>query len=350
VIAHGFNEGYTGVPDAGATATVTGAGGIRITDGAVTFKYYLASDTKLANQLNGPPTNAGSYLVVASFSGDAKYTSAQSAAAPFTIGKATPKVVAIAPSSPGTGATAMVTGIGGAKITDGTVTFKYYLATDIKCAKPLSGPPTSPGSYLVIAYFSGDANYTSAQSTPAAFTIGKGTPTVIAHGCNESYIATPDTGATATVTGTGGAKITDGAVTYKYYLATDTKCANSLSGPPTNAGSYLVVASFSGDASYGSAQSAPAPFTISKATPKVLAIAPSSSKAGATAAVTGIGGVKITDGTVTFKYYLASDTRWPRPLSGPPTTAGSYLVIAYFSGDANYLLSQSAPTPYTIGK
>ena len=66
--------------------------------------------------------------------------------------------------------------------------------------------------------------------------------------------------------------------------------------------------------------------------------------------VTGIAGAKIADGTVTFKYFLAGDTKLANPLSGPPTKAGSYLVVAYFAGDANYAVAQSSPTPFTIGK
>ena len=82
-------ETYNAQPYSLATATVTGLGGATITDGSVTFTYYVhGSSTPLASA----PTNAGTYDVQANFSGDAVYAAASSTAT-FTIGQATLTVV-----------------------------------------------------------------------------------------------------------------------------------------------------------------------------------------------------------------------------------------------------------------
>ena len=83
------SETYNAQPYSLATATVTGLGGATITDGSVTFTYYVhGSSTPLASA----PTNAGTYDVQANFSGDTEYAPASSTAT-FTIGQATLTVV-----------------------------------------------------------------------------------------------------------------------------------------------------------------------------------------------------------------------------------------------------------------
>ncbi len=52
-------------------------------------------------------------------------------------------------------------------------------------------------------------------------------------------------------------------------------------------------------------------------------------------------------GTPTFKYYVASDTGFTRPLSGAPVNAGSYVVVASYAGSANYT-SASATRSFSI--
>lgn len=76
------NASYTGSAYTDTSATVTGIGGVPITDFAPTFTYF--------NQ-NAPtvpisdPTNPGTYEVMATFPGDVNYSSAQSELATFTI-------------------------------------------------------------------------------------------------------------------------------------------------------------------------------------------------------------------------------------------------------------------------
>jgi hypothetical protein len=229
---------FTGNPFT-ATATVTGTGGVAINDGTVTFTYSQGGTT-----LGGAPTAPGTYSVVANFSGDTDYSGASSTnSATFTIGQATPIVTAIPPASgPFTGnpftATATVTGVGGATISDGTVTFTYKQG-----GTTLGSAPTAPGTYSVVANFSGDTDYLAASSTNSAtFTIGQATPIVTAIPPASGPFTGNPFNATATVTGVGGATISDGTVTFTYKQG-----GTTLGGPPTAPGTYSVVANFSGD-------------------------------------------------------------------------------------------------------
>ena len=171
------SETYNAKPYSLATATVTGLNGATITDGSVTFTYFVHGSL---TPLSSAPTNAGTYDVQASFSGDALYAPA-SRTATFTIGQAAPTVVATDAggtytSDPFTAA-ATVTGVGSdgilasSTIDSGTLTFSYYAGSSVS-GSPLSGAPINPGVYTVVAHYTSDnANYSNADSAPVTFTI-----------------------------------------------------------------------------------------------------------------------------------------------------------------------------------
>ena len=99
-----------------------------------------------------------------------------SASASWSI-LAAPKVTALAPDKPYTAlpyaaATATVTGVGGAAIRDGSLSFTYYAADDLNQALP--GTPTAAGGYDVVAVFSGDADYAAVTASRPPFTIARG--------------------------------------------------------------------------------------------------------------------------------------------------------------------------------
>jgi hypothetical protein len=78
---------YTGSGQGPATATVSGS------SGAVTYSYSgTGSTTYAASAL--PPTNAGSYQVIASVAADSHHGSATSAAYTFSINKASLTITA----------------------------------------------------------------------------------------------------------------------------------------------------------------------------------------------------------------------------------------------------------------
>ena len=104
----------------------------------------------------------------------------------FTIGQATPKVVASDPGGTYNGnpfpATATATGVGGATVS-GTFAFTYYVGTSAS-GTGTSTAPTNVGTYTVVAAFtSTNSNYVSGptDSTPVTFTISAAAgPTITA--------------------------------------------------------------------------------------------------------------------------------------------------------------------------
>jgi hypothetical protein len=104
-----------------------------------------------------------------------------------------------------------------------------------------------------------DSNSTNAQSKPLTFTINKARPTITKGG---NYNGKPYE-ATATAIGVDGGTVS-GSFTYTYYVGTSAT-GPGTSTPPTNEGTYTVVAYFiSTDPKYTDAESNPLTFTIKR--------------------------------------------------------------------------------------
>ncbi len=348
VVASDAGGTYDGNPFA-ATATATGVDGVTPVSGSFAFTYYVGS-TVSGNGSSTAPTNSGTYTVVAAFSSaDGNYTNSQSTPVTFTIGQATPTVVASDAGGTYNGnpfpASATATGVGGASVS-GSFTFTYYVGSTVN-GNGSSTAPTNAGTYTVVAAFSSaDANYFNSQSPPVTFTIGQATPSVVASDAGGTFNGNPFP-ASATATGVAGASVS-GSFTFTYYVGS-TVSGNGSSNAPTNAGTYTVVAAFaSSDSNYSNAQSAPVTFTIGQATPSVVASDAGGTYNGnpfpASATATGVGGASVS-GSFTFTYYVGSTVNG-NGSSTPPTNAGTYTVVAAFSSaDTNYFNSQSAPSP-----
>ncbi len=381
-------------------ATVTGVG----TDGTIaafgdpslSYTYYAGSYATVAaleaadpSALGSAPVAAGSYTVMATYAGNANYTSASSVA-DFTIGQATPTVSVTDASGtystsafPATDAT--VTGVG----TDGTIasfgdpslSYTYYAGSyatvaDLEAANPsaLGSAPVAAGSYTVLAAYAGNANYTPASGV-ADFTIGQATPTVSVSDAGGTYNTSTFPATSATVTGVG----TDGTIaafgnpslSYTYYAgsyatvaALEAASPSALGSAPVAAGSYTVMATYAGNTNYASA-SGVADFTIGQATPTVSVSDPggtynTSAFPATSATVTGVG----SDGTIaafgdpslSYTYYAGSyatlaafDAANPSALASAPLAAGSYAVLATYAGNANYAPA-SGLADFTIGQ
>lgn len=122
-----------------ATATIAGVvAGVDDTPGSslegvgLTFAYYVGP-AFTGTLLPGPPTNAGSYSVVASFPGSPDYRGIGEESG-FIIEAATPTVVVTDAGGNFTGnpypATATATGVGGATV-NGTFAFTYYVGNTV---------------------------------------------------------------------------------------------------------------------------------------------------------------------------------------------------------------------------
>src|SRR5207244_5262531 len=137
-------------------------------------------------------------------------------------------------------ASATATGVGGGAV-GGSFAFLYYVGSSAAGAGS-STPPTDAGTYTVVASFtSADGNYADAASDPVTFTIAPAAPTVTASADGGVYSGEPFA-ASATATGVSGSAV-DGALTFLYYVGSSATGAGT-STPPTDAGTYTVVASF----------------------------------------------------------------------------------------------------------
>ncbi len=90
-----------------------------------------------------------------------------SAALTFAVTRATPIVTVAIASGTAPAPKATVAGVGGAAVTDGTVTYAYFDAN----GNALAAAPSAAGSYSVSATFGGDANYLPATSGRVAYSI-----------------------------------------------------------------------------------------------------------------------------------------------------------------------------------
>jgi len=131
------------------------------------------------------PTAAGSYRYIATYSGDANYTSVSGAcndpneSAVMTAPAVATIVTTASSATIGSAITDTATVSGSGPVPTGTVTFNAFGPNDATCAGPSaftattplaggppptanSGPftPTIPGTYRWVAAYSGDANYT----------------------------------------------------------------------------------------------------------------------------------------------------------------------------------------------
>ena len=161
-----------------ASATAIGVDGAAVA-GNFAFTYYTGSSAS-GTGTSTAPTNAGTYTVLAAFtSTNGNYANAQILPATFTIGQATPTIVATDAGGTYNGspfpASATATGVGGVSI-GGRFAFTYYVGSSVS-GTGSSTAPSNGGTYTVIAAFgSTNSNYTNAQSAPVTFTITAAAP------------------------------------------------------------------------------------------------------------------------------------------------------------------------------
>jgi hypothetical protein len=341
------------------------------------------------------PTMTGTYYFNVTYSGDGNYTSANSSMTgePLTVSKATPTVTTTLSATTITlgGSvtdTANVTDLGGnfANAT-GTVTFgvEYPNGTwttyggtpsinssGIAISSTFT-PLLSTGTYYFNVTYSGDGNYTSANSsmTGEPLTVSKATPT-LATLVNQTGITTAKLGNVVndqvTVTGIGGVTPTGtvnfivtcpngSVITYDSGETLAGGTANSKYITLLSTGGYSFNVTYSGDSNYNaSTLSSLEPLSVTKATTPTLATLVN--QTGITTAklgnvvndqvtVTGIGGVTPT-GTVNFIVtcpngsvitYDSGETLAGGTANSKYITilsAGTYSFNVTYSGDSNY--------------
>jgi tellurite resistance-related uncharacterized protein len=420
------------------TANVTVAAGLPAPTGTVDFAVYAPGDatctgapvfTSTADALSGAgvatsgsftPTVIGTYRVIATYSGDANYNSIAGACNDpgenVVVSKATPAIAtavsnAIRTLGQSFTDTATVTSAAGAPVATGTVTFVVYGPGDTTCtgtpiltsaARPLTGAtattatatsatvtPAIPGTYRVIATYSGDANYNSiagsCNDANEQVVVARATPAIATQVSDATRTLGQSFTDTANVTVAAGLPVPTGTVNFAVYAPGDATCtgtpvftstnrplngsgaATSASFTPTAVGTYRVIATYSGDTNYtaiaGACNDAGEQVVVSKATPAIVtAVSDATRTIGQSftdaATVTFPAGAPTPTGDVTFRVYGPGDTTCTgtpaftsaaRPLAAgtattvtstsasfTPTAPGTYRVIATYNGDANY--------------
>ena len=367
----------------------------------------LDSSSQAVSDSYTPPMPA-TYYFKANYSGDSNNLPSQSGPTkePLTVQLATPTVTTNLPSTSITLGqpvhdTANVVGLGGGfPAPSGSVTFWVSSNggsswTQFGNSVPLvSGSATSAdytpltaGNYYFQARYSGDSNYDIGSSgvTDELLTVSKVTPSVTTLLDATSITLGQTIHDTANVIGLGGSfPIPTGTATF--YVSTDGGntftpfggSMNLVSGSaisddciPMVATTLYFQARYSGDNNYNAAISGATvePLTVGKAASTVTTqLFPLSITLGQsvsdTATVIGLGGsFPVSTGSVYFQVQFGSgswSTFSTKTLNSAgqatsdaytPSAAVSYLFRAIYSGDSNYLGSQSDDTaePLTVG-
>ncbi len=351
-----------------ATGTVAGVvPGVDTTPAATlegvapTLAYYVG-DSAAGPALPGAPSGAGTYTVVATFAGSADYAAA-SASLTFTVAAATPTVTVIDAGGTFNGqpfpATAAVAGVvpgvdttPAASLEGVSPTLSYYAGSS-DSGTELPGAPSASGTYTVVAVFPGSANYGAASASTTFVIASAGTkakPTVAVTDAGGTYTGQPFPAAAtvAGLDGQAGPSLEGVGLTLTYYAGGRAR-GTPLAAVPVAAGKYTVLAAFAGSADYNAA-SASTTFTIAKAPPTVAVTAAGGTYTGqpfpAAATVAGIDhtpGPSLEGVTPILTYYAVTGGT-TKKLSGAPTAAGSYQVVAWFAGSTDYAAAADTAT------
>jgi hypothetical protein len=322
----------------------------------------------------------GQHSIVADYSGDSGHFSSMStdngvAALIQTVLEATKTLLtsSVNPSTVGQNvtftATVSVTG-GGTVTPDGTVTFMDG-ATTLATVPLTAGVATyatatlTIGVHPITAVYSGDTTNQIVGSTSAILKQDVQSTTAVTltpslnpstFGTSVTFTATITSGATTAATGTvtfldGTTKIGTGTLGGTPDVATFTTTTLSV-------GTHPITVTYAGDANNGAAASAPPLSQVVTLTPTTTTevAKPNPGVAGEAVAITAT--IKVSSGTTaptgTVTFTSGTTTLGTATVSGgaaiinPVLAAGTYQVIATYSGDTNYNGSASAATTLTV--
>ncbi|MGA7497961.1 MAG: MBG domain-containing protein, partial [Isosphaeraceae bacterium] len=172
---------------------------------------------------------AAGHTITALYSGDPTYAQG-SQTLTQTVNPATPTVNVSAPNvtydaAPYHALSSSVTGVNNANL-GAASSFTYYAGMGIGGTDLGSTAPTAAGTYTVVAYYAGSADYAAADSVPTSFTIAPQAITVTANPETKVY-GTADPALTY--------QITSGSL-----AGTDTLTGSLTRAPGENVGSYAI--------------------------------------------------------------------------------------------------------------
>ena len=209
------------------------------------------------------------------------------------------------------------TGPAGSTLEGVGLTLQYYAGSSAT-GTPMADAPVNVGTYTVVASFAGSTDYINASKS-ATFTISRALPEVKVSASGGTFTGKPFS-ATATVAGVNGqyrASLEGVTPTLTYY-AGSSPSGTALPGPPVNAGTYFVVASFAGSKDYTRAGSS-ATFTIIKVRPMVIIKDFDKTFTVYVVGVSGQYGLSLEGVRPTVTYYAGTAANG-KPLPGAPST------------------------------
>ena len=360
---------YNGATFPATVAGISGVAGPTLEGVGLACTYYVGTGTSGTNLGNTAPTHAGTYTVVASFPGSTDYASA-SQEMTFTINQAAATLNLTDAGGTYNGspfpASALISGVVSGVDTNPahslegvSPTITYYVGSTAS-GTGSTAPPTSAGTYTVVASFPGSADYAAAQSSPVTFTINQAMPTLTLSDAGGTFNGLAFAGASL-VSGINAvaASMLEGVNPTLTYYAGSSASGTGSATAPTSAGTFTVVASFPGSADYTAAQSSPLTFTINKATPTLTlsdaggifngsAFAAASLVSGVVSGVDPTPAGSLEGVSPSFTYYAGSTVSGTGSATAP-TSAGTYTVMAVFPGSTDYTAS-SQLTSFSVNR
>jgi hypothetical protein len=338
----------SGLP-AGATGNIT------FTSGSTTLCTVTLPATSCSTSATLFP---GAYQVTATYSGDADYAGVTATGAHFTISTVTTSMSEFASPSTivfGSQDTLSVTGLPGGAT--GTVTFSAGGAVLCAATLPATSCQTSAalatGVYAVTATYSGDVNYDGSTVTGAGFTITQASssmtesasPPTIAYGSEDTLSVSGLSG-----TATGTVTFTSGGATLCTAILPAESCATSATLVP---GTYVVIATYSGDPNNAGAVATGASFVVTPAPTVFTESAAPASVAYGTAVTLSVSGLPgDATGTITFRSGSTTLCTAILPATSCTTSGtlfpGTFPVTAAYSGDGNHSAGSATGASFSI--
>ncbi len=221
---------------------------------------YSGTDTTIYGPLETPPTNPGTYQVIASVAADAIYKTANSSPFHFVINNSNVSKLTVIGLSAYT-YNGNPQGPISCVVNGSTASPTYsYSGVSPTIYGPSNIAPTEIGSYQVIASVMADANFNQGSSDPFTFIINNllSSTITVTGGIKNIYDGKPFGPNTSEISGSTATP------TYSYSGVSPT-IYGPITNAPINPGNYIVIASLTADDNYNGAISDPFNFTIYKA-------------------------------------------------------------------------------------
>jgi len=413
LVLSGVGDGIRG-GTAVFTLSLTSPAGVKAPTGAISWAVSgTGGATSCASQSTGAPsgvlytyvcnvteTNDGTFVVAATYPGDANYVSVVSNTFTLSVRSLIPRVTVHVQNSPApvlgasTQLTVLIEGPLGSPVPTGIVTWtiKNAQGNSVICnsVPPVAATYTLPtaayscllplqtaGTYTAVANFGGDLNYDSVASLPLPITVAQVQPTLTLTGATSSNSFGAPITFTATIVGVANSLPPTGSIVWSRSGLTPGCSANT--GPAyvgvtaiytcvvivSGAGTYGEAFSYSGDTNYLSGTSSVVPIAVGPQLPSItFSTTPGAPVLGDTLIITArinpFPGGPLPTGTINWSLSGTSGATACDSVSGVGTnlqictvvarTAGTYIATAAYGGDTDYVpISPVAPV-ITIAK